>query len=50
MKREQQNITIATMLYFCDNTSAACSAMPSAMSTRVPYWMMNVQHIICTPT
>ena len=46
MKREQQNITIAMMLYCCDITSASCSAMPSAMSTRVPYWMMNVQHMI----
>ena len=46
MKREQQNITIAMMLYCCDSTSAACSPIPSAMSTRVPYCMMKVQHII----
>ena len=46
MKREQQKMIIAMMLYCCDITSAACSVMPSAISMRVPYWMMKVQHMI----
>ena len=36
-KRLMQNITIATMLYFCESTSASCSAIPSAINKRVPY-------------
>ena len=50
MKRLQQNIIIATILYFCESTSASISLNPSPMKTRVPYWIMNVQHIICAPT
>ena len=50
MNREQQNSTIATMFSFCDRISAACSSMPSPISTCVPYWMMKVQQVICAPT
>ena len=50
MKRLTVNSTIAKMLYFCDSISAAFSSMPSAMKIRVPYWMMNVQHVTWAPT
>ena len=50
MKRLQQKITIAMMLYCCDNTSAERSSMPCSMKMRVPYWMTNVQHMIWAPT
>ena len=49
-KRLTQKMTIATMLYCWERTSAAFSSMPCDMKRRVPYWMMNVQHMICAPT
>ena len=49
-KRMRQKSTIATMFHCCDSTSAACSLIPSAMKTRVPYWMMKVQQVIWAPT
>ena len=50
MKRLTQKITMAMILYFCDNTSAACSSIPCDVNRWVPYWIMKVQHMICAPT
>ena len=50
MKREQMKNSMAKMLNRCDSTSAACSSIPSAINTRVPYCIIKVQHIICAPT
>ena len=36
MKRLTQKITMATMLYFWDSTSASLSAIPWAVNSSVP--------------
>ena len=36
MNRLQAKKAMATMLNFCDSTSASCSVIPSAMKMRVP--------------